>query len=104
MTIFSDRTAVMDAGKHVRKKGQFKATVDSDNHEKIIQTINYIGITKLTDNYQVRKMDLQVLNLEIKYDGGKVKKLSSYGMDNHFGLNNLFTRLYALPDNQDWVN
>ncbi len=104
MTILPDKTAILNAFKNLKKKGQFKTTIDEDNYEKIIQTINYIGITKLVDNYISEKMDLPVINLEIKYNDGKVKRLSSYEMDNHFGLENLFTRLYALPENQNWTN
>jgi hypothetical protein len=104
MTMLPDKITIFNAVKNLKKKGQFKTTIDAENYERIIQTINYIGITKLVDNYITDKMDLPVINLEIKFNNGKVKRLSSYEMDSHFGLENLFTRLYALPENQRWTN
>lgn len=83
--------------------GKFSGTIDSDSYDKLIQTINYINTSNLKNEYSVQWTDDQTASLEIKFDNGKTKKISDYGLIGTFGLENLYSQLLILRKTQKWT-
>ena len=102
LTIKADRTAKYDAIEYNDKKGKFKTVLDTATFNTLLQTINYLKLTSLKDEYSVNWTDDQTSTLEIKFNNGQTKKISDYGMIGTFGLEHLYDQLFALRKTQKW--
>ena len=96
LDIKGDGTANYDAQEYNDKTGKFKAIIDTASFSKLIQTINYIKLTSLKDAYRVHWTDDQTVTLEIKFNDALVKKISDYGKIGTYGLQHLYSQLFAL--------
>jgi hypothetical protein len=102
LTIKADGTSKYNAIEYNDEKGKFKTVVDSATLYKIFQTINYLNLTSLKDEYSVNWTDDQTSTLEIKFNNGQIKRISDYGMIGTFGLEHLYDQLFALRKTQKW--
>jgi len=102
LSIKPDKTAKYNAIEYNDKKGIYKTTLDTASYAKLLQTINYIKLTSLNDNYSVNWTDDQTVTVEIKYNNGLTKKISDYGAIGTFGLEHLYDQLFALRKTQKW--
>lgn len=102
ISIFSDRSAVYKAIRNNKRKGTFDATIDSVSFNNLIQTINYIKLSTLSNDYSVDWTCDQTVTLEIEYNDGQVKKITDYGAIGTLGLENLYNQLFNLRDTQEW--
>lgn len=104
LTIKGDRRASYNAKQYNEREGEFKTTIDSISYHKLVQTINYIKLTTLKDQYSVNWSDDQTVTLEIKFNNGQTKKISDYGEIGTFGLEHLYEKLFSMPKTQKWKN
>ncbi len=102
LTIKGDRKAKYYAKQNNSKKGKFKATIDSVSFNNLLQTINYLKLTTLKEEYNVNWTDDQTFTFEIKFNSGQTKKISDYGGIGTFGLEHLYDQLFALRKTQKW--
>ena len=109
ISIENDRSAVFKAlaynwesSSSKEIKGTFKTILKSDAFDEITGLLNYVDFPGLKDDYAVNWTDDQTCTLTITYDGGKVKKISDYGLIGTFGLDRLYQLLFALRFNQHW--
>lgn len=102
LLIKADRTAEYNAIEYNDKKGKFKTVIDTATFNKLLQTINYLNLTSLKDQYNVNWTDDQTSTLEVKFNNGQTKNISDYGMIGTFGLENLYDQLFALRKTQKW--
>lgn len=103
ITIKNSKTAFYDAKNFNEVKGEFNGTIDAASYDKLIKTINYVGLLKLNDEFDAPWTDDQTVTLEVKYDGGKIKRISDYGTVGSFGLSSLYNQLYTLRRTQTWI-
>ena len=104
LKIGRDGSATYLAKEYNDQEGKFTGKIDQVSFAKLIDTINYLGLKGLSDKYEVNWTDDQTATLEIRYDGGKTKKISDYGMIGTFGLENLYGQLTALRNSQQWTS
>ncbi len=82
--------------------GTFKGKIKKPDLEEIYGLINYLSIKKLNDKYAIQATDLTSCYVHIRFKDGSVKDIADYGGEGTFGLKNLFNKLFALRDSQDW--
>ncbi len=102
LTIESGRTAIYNAVEYNEENGKFRGTIDAIVFNTLINTINYIKLKKLKNEYAVDWTDDQTAILEIKYNNGQVKKIKDYGLIGTFGLRNVYDQIFALRKTQEW--
>jgi len=102
MYVFGDKSAYYQAIKFNDQQGNFGATLDRATFDRLVQTINYIGLTRLSSHYDVNWTDDAAADLEITYNG-KVKKIHDYGLVGTFGPANLYNQFFELRDSQKWL-
>lgn len=102
ITVLSDRSATYKAIKYNDKQGLFKAIIDSMSFYKLLKTINYIKLISLKDDYSVDWTDDETIDIEVKYDNGRLKRISDYGAMGTFGLESLYSQIFALRTTQPW--
>jgi hypothetical protein len=102
LKIKADRKAKYNAKQYNEKKGKYKTTIDSISFYNILQTINYIKMANLKDNYSVNWTDDQTITIEIKFNNGQIKQISDYGGIGTFGLEHLYDQIFALRKTQKW--
>lgn len=80
------------------RKGKTVSTtiIDAAVFDKLIQTINYIKLDSLESGYSVEWTDDEDVELEVKFNNGKIKKIGDYGACGTFGLQNLYRQLFSL--------
>jgi hypothetical protein len=103
LNIGQNKTASYEAIEYNDEKGIYKSPIDAASFDSLVQTINYIGLLNLKNKYRVPWTDDQASTLEIKYNHGKIKSISDYGMIGTFGLENLYNQLFKLRKSQKWV-
>jgi hypothetical protein len=96
------RRATYNAIHFNERNGKFRGMIDPPVFNKLVDTINYIGLKKLKDEYAVGHTDAQGATLTITYDNGQVRKIEDYGMVGCFGLANLYNQLFDLRNTQKW--
>jgi len=79
----------------------FAGIVDSAYFDKLMQTINYINLSSLSNSYPMVGLeclwsDQEVYTLEVTFDNGQIKKISDYGGGGTFGLVALYKQLVNL--------
>lgn len=82
--------------------GTFKGKIKKSDLEDIYNLINYLSIKKLNDRYAVTFTDETSCYVRIKFKDGSTKYIADYGGEGTFGLKNLYAKLFALRDSQDW--
>ena len=102
LKIKADRTANYNAQQYNDKNGKFKTTLDTASYNNLVETINYIKLISLKDEYSVNWTDDQTAKLEIKFNNSPTKKISDYGEIGTFGLEHLYDKLFALRKTQQW--
>lgn len=102
LAIQENRNATYEAIEYNKKTGVFNAKIDTFSYNRLIQTIRYMKITDLKDNYLVGWTDDQTGVLEIKFNDENKKKIRDYGMVGTFGLANLYKQLFFLRKSQNW--
>lgn len=102
LSIKADQTATYHAIKYNNEKGKFKTIIDTISYNNLVQTINYIKLTTLKNDYRVGFTDNQTVTLEIRYNNGQIKKITDYGLIGTFGLENLYRQLFGLRETQKW--
>lgn len=102
LAIQADRTAAYHAMKYNKKKGKFKAVIDTVTYNRLVATLQYIHLSTLKNSYQVGWTDDQTVYLEVKLSNGQVKRIHDYGAIGTFGLANLYGQLYKLRETQGW--
>jgi len=103
LTIAANGIATYDAKGYNKQEGKFAGRIDQGSLNRLFDTINYMGLNSLKSTYSVPWTDDRGGTLEIKYDGGKTKKIVDYGMIGTFGLKNLYDQLAKLRDSQKWT-
>ena len=109
IAINNDKTSIWEADSYntindIELKGIFNTKIGNDKYQEIIDILNYINFDNLSDSYEVSWSDAQSCEMKITYDNGKTKKIKDYGMLGTFGLERVYQLLYALRENQQWVN
>ena len=102
MSIDERRRATYQAIQFNERKGKFNGMIDLAAFDKLVDTINYLGLRMLKNDYAVGHTDDQTATLTITFDNGKVRKISDYGMEGTFGLANLYNQLLNLRSTQKW--
>ena len=102
MRIDERRRATYHAIHFNERKGNFSSLISLDAFNKLVDTINYLGLKRLKDDYAVGHTDDQAATLTITYDNGQVRKIEDYGMEGSFGLANLYNQLFDLRTSQKW--
>jgi hypothetical protein len=112
LTIKADRSVIYEAkqnnyifkAKKVARetKGRYNAIIDTATFNNLIQTINYINLSSLKNDYHVLWSDAESVEIEIKFNDGNIKKIKDYGKRGTFGLVNLYNQLFALRNTQRW--
>jgi len=83
--------------------GVFKTKLKNADLKEIYDLIDYLSIKKLNQTYAVQHTyDLTSNFIRIKFTDGSVKYIADYGGVGTFGLRNLFSKLYPLPQTQHW--
>jgi hypothetical protein len=82
--------------------GTFKCIIKKSDLKDICNLINYLSIKKLNDSYAITWTDNTSCYIRVKFKDGSVKYIADYGGSGTFGLKNLFAKLFALRDSQDW--
>jgi len=103
ISIKADRSATYQAKQFNKQQGEFKGTVAPADFDRLVGIINYMRLGSLKNEYAVSWTDDQGSKLTIKYDGGKVKQISDYGMIGTYGLENLYDRFFELRGSQKWT-
>ena len=103
ISINSDRSATYQAKKFNKEDGEFSGTIDTADFERLVGIINYMRLASLKTEYSVPWTDDRGSTLTIKYDGGKTKQISDYGMIGTFGLEDLYDKFYDLRGSQKWT-
>jgi hypothetical protein len=102
ISIKADRSATYQAKQFNKQQGEFKGTIAPVDYDRLLGIINYMRLGSLKNEYAVPWTDDQGAKLTIKYDGGKVKQISDYGMIGTYGLENLYDRFFELRESQKW--
>ncbi len=102
LVINADRTANLDAGKFTSQKGNFRSTLNDTSFNSLMALLRCIDFAKLDSAYRVIYMDAASCQLTFTYDGGKIKRVSDYGMKGTFGLKKLYDVLNKLRETQNW--
>jgi hypothetical protein len=102
LTIQPDRTATYHAIEYNKKRGKFKAVIDTAAYDRLVATLEYVHFFTLRDFYQVNWTDDQSVDLEVKLSNGQVKHIHDYGAIGTFGLANLYAQLFKLRESQGW--
>jgi len=102
ISILPNGNVAYKAIEYNEKSGKFKAIIDKNSYNNILQTINYIKLPSLKDKYEVNWTDDETVTLEIIYNSGQVKIINDYGGIGTFGLENLYHQLFVLRDTLNW--
>ena len=102
MRIGRDRKAKYNALSYNSKNGVYLSTITTEAYNRLIQTINYIKLRTLKDNYGVGATDYPTIKLEIIYNNGQIKMVDDYGGIGTFGLRNLYNQFFQLRTTQEW--
>jgi hypothetical protein len=79
--------------------------IDKKTFDNIIQTINYMKLRSLQDNYDIENTtDLPMYNLEITFNGGETKKITDYGASGTSSLHKLYDQLLNLKPSLTELN
>lgn len=68
----------------------------NDDRKELFNLINYINFKKLEGHYAVPWTDDMTSTIRIRFKDGTSKTIVDYGERGTFGLNALFTKLYAI--------
>jgi hypothetical protein len=115
LTITNDRTALLNAIEFNslepnlweyeisrELKGKFKANIDKESYQEIIDLLNYLDFPSLEKNYWVSATDNPGSKLTITYDQGKTKVISDYGKTGTLGLIKIYDMIANLRTSQEW--
>ncbi|NOS93260.1 MAG: hypothetical protein HOP30_15175 [Cyclobacteriaceae bacterium] len=102
LIVSSDGTANYHAIKYNDQSGKFHTVIDMVSIHKLFDSINYLNLTSLKDQYHVNWTDDQTATLEIKFNNGQVKKISDYGMIATFGLQHVYAQFFEFRKSQKW--
>lgn len=84
-------------------EGEFLTTINKNDYQALISTLEYIDFPKLDDNYAVGWTDDQSVTLKITYGNNKVKTIEDYGASGTYGLIKVYKMLFDFRTNQKWI-
>lgn len=103
LSITQDGSATYVAKRYNKvQEGTYKDTIAPEALATVIETINYLNLSNLKNEYSVPWTDDQASTLEVTYDSGMVKKISDYGMIGTFGLTTLYQQLASFRSSRTW--
>lgn len=103
MTVRSDKSANYLAQRHNNgQQGLYRAVIDGRNYEQLIALLMATDFPNLKEEYTVGATDLPSMDLEITYEGSKVKKIHDYGARGTDELKALYDFVKTLRETQQW--
>ncbi len=84
------------------KPETLQAVIDEDTYNRLVQTINIIKLSTLSDFYDVTWTHPAYVTLQVKYNNGTCKEILDIGAVATFGLVNLYKQLFKLKTSQNW--
>ncbi len=94
--------ALYNAEAHTELQGKFSARLDTSICGEMRDLLNHLDFPKLKDRYAVAWTDDQTHELEIFYNGGKIKKISDYGGQGTRGLSTFYERMWDIARTSPW--
>lgn len=102
LSVDAGGSATYNALQYNDREGKFTGTIEQAAYDKLLQTICYLNLPSLNDDYSVNWTDDQAVTLTVTFGNGQTKTIQDYGAIGTFGLKNLYSQLFALRLTQQW--
>jgi hypothetical protein len=102
MSIDSNRNANYNAIIFNNQEGSFFSQLGEKEYAELLRLLKESDFSEVADKYLSNVMDLPGYLLEVKYNGGRIKKIDDYGRQAPKKLQKVYDYIFKLRDSQHW--
>lgn len=101
LMINSNGTAELNAREYMKQSGMLKAKIDKKSFEELSALISYLNPDSLKSDYSIDASDNPGIDIEFTFNG-RHKDVHDYGLEGTLGLQQLYSLIEKLLENQKW--